>query len=86
VAEEPRTVYWGTIASHPADCVDQTIVEVEPQAWGRVVLSNGAQFQNPAAPPKPLPTGFGRSADGRWRIRDREELRRLNLRSRVKIR
>ena len=84
VAGEPRTVYWGMLASHPADCVDATIVDVEPHAWGMVMLSNGAQFQNPAAPPQPLPAGFGRTASGRWRIRDREELRRLGLTSRVK--
>jgi hypothetical protein len=84
VAGEPRTVYWGTLASHPVDCVDETIVRVEPQAWGWVTLSNGAQFQNPAAPPQPLAANFGRTADGKWRIRDREELRRLQLRSRVK--
>ena len=84
VAGEPRAVYWGTLASHPADCADATIVDVEPVAWGMVMLSNGAQFQNPAAPPQPLPAGFGRTADGRWRIRDREELQRLKLRSRVK--
>ena len=84
VAGEPRTVYWGTLASQPGDCVDETIVEVEPQAWGRVMLSNGAHFQNPAAPPQPLPDHFGRAADGRWHIRDREELQRLKLRSRLK--
>ena len=84
MAGEPRTVYWGTLASQPGDCVDETIVEVEPQAWGRVMLSNGAHFQNPAAPPQPLPDHFGRAADGRWHIRDREELQRLKLRSRLK--
>jgi len=84
VGGEPRTVYWGTLAIQPADCVGVTIAEVEPHAWGRVMLSNGAQFQNPAAPPQPLPPNFGQTADGQWRFRDREELRRLNLRSRLK--
>ena len=82
---KPRPIYWGPLARQPKDCVDATIVEVEPYAWQKVTLSNGAVFQNPAAPPEPLPAMFGKTADGQWRLRNREELQRLGLRSRVKI-
>ena len=77
----PRTIYWGALG-RPAD-VDEaaiTIAEVDPQAFGIVTLSNGIQFQNPAAPPRPLPAGnFRKTPDGRWRLRDRDEVRKIRL-------
>ena len=81
VGGEPRTVYWGALV-RPADvdAATTTIAQVDPQAFGIVTLSNGTHFQNPAAPPQPLPGGnFRKTSDGQWRLRDPAEVRRIRL-------
>ena len=74
----PRTVYWGALV-RPEDVDDATITEVDQQSFGTVALSNGVTFQNPPAPPQPLPARFRQTADGRWKIRNRDEVRRIRL-------
>ena len=81
VGGEPRAVYWGAL-ERPADVDDTTttIADVDPQAFGFVILSDGSQFQNPAAPPQPLPGGnFRKTSDGKWRLRSQEEVRQVRL-------
>lgn len=79
VADAPRYVYWDALAP-PADVQDATITEVDSKgAFGMVALSNGARFQNPPKPPQPLPPNFRQTADGRWKIRDLDEVRRIRL-------
>ena len=71
-------VYWGALV-RPEDVDDATITEVDQQSFGTVALSNGVTFQNPPAPPQPLPARFRQTADGRWKIRNRDEVRRIRL-------
>ena len=79
VAGQPRYVNWDALAP-PADVFDATITEVNPKgAFAMVALSNGARFQNPPKPPQPLPRNFRQTADGRWKIRDRDDVRRIRL-------
>ena len=76
---QDSAVYWDTLAP-PADVQDATITEVDSKgAFGMVALSNGARFQNPPKPPQPLPPNFRQTADGRWKIRDLDEVRRIRL-------
>ena len=79
VAGKRRFVNWDALAP-PADVLNATITEVDPKgAFAMVALSNGACFQNPPQPPQPLPPNFRQTADGRFKIRDLDEVRRIRL-------
>jgi hypothetical protein len=78
ISGEPRQVYWSANVP-PDDTLGAIIEEVDPKADGVVRLSNGAKFPNPAAPLQPFPPNFRKTPDGRWKIRDRDEVRQIKF-------